>query len=417
MNVVLVGGGGREHALAWRIAKSPSLSRLVFTHENPGFAGLGVVDLAPDVDAMVDVAVRARAELVVVGPEAPLAAGLADRLAARGIPCFGPSQAASKLEASKAFAKEVMRVAGVPTAGALVVDLDDPTSLEAALERCRRGDVVVKADGLASGKGVFVCPSADEAVSALTAMRSSFGEAARTLVLEDLLTGPEVSLLAICDGERAVPLISAQDHKRLADGDRGPNTGGMGAYAPCTLVDDEAFATLCAQVHVPVLRAMAARGTPFRGVLYAGLMLTPDGPRVLEFNARFGDPETQPLMVLWDDDILPWLHGCAVGRVPDGRPRFRAGSACCVVVAAEGYPDAPVTGVQLARGETPAGGEVFFAGARQVGDTLLSSGGRVLGVTGFGVDARAGRRAAYAVLDGWRFPGCQARSDIAAQAD
>ncbi len=417
MNVVLVGGGGREHALAWRIAKSPTLSRLVFTHENPGFVGLGVVDAASSIDGMVDVAVRARADLVVVGPEGPLAAGLVDRLDAVGIPCFGPSQAASRLESSKAFAKEIMAEAGVPTAGALVADLDDKASFEAAVARCRRGDVVVKADGLAAGKGVVVCASGEDAVAALLGMREAFGDAARTVVLEDLLVGPEVSLLALCDGERAVPMLSAQDHKRLLDGDQGPNTGGMGAYAPCSLVDVASFEALCEQVHVPVLRAMAARGTPFRGVLYAGLMMTPEGPRVLEFNARFGDPETQPLMVLWDEDLLPWLYGAAIGHVPSGRPRFRAGAACCVVLAAEGYPDDPHTGVVVPVGEQPTGGEVFFAGTRRVQEQLVSSGGRVLGVTGFGPDVGAARRGAYAVVDGWRFAGAQLRSDIAARAD
>ncbi|MCA9492612.1 MAG: phosphoribosylamine--glycine ligase, partial [Myxococcales bacterium] len=285
--VMVVGGGGREHALIWRLLASPSVAHLVATAPNPGFPERVHVDPASEIDAIVAVARRHQVDLVVVGPEAPLAAGLADAVEGAGIPCFGPRAAAAALETSKAFAKDVMRAAGVPTATALVIDPSDPGQLLAAEERCRRGRVVLKADGLAAGKGVVVCREADEALEALRTM-SRFGDAAKRVLLEDLLEGPEVSLFALSDGERTVALPSAQDHKTLLDGGRGPNTGGMGAYAPCPLVDPETAGAWVEQLHQPVVDELARRGTPFRGVLFAGLMLTEDGPRVLEYNVRFG---------------------------------------------------------------------------------------------------------------------------------
>lgn len=420
MNVVLVGGGGREHALAWRIAQSPTLSRLVCVAANPGFDRLAPrngapVDVRPadSIDAIVAVAVDTRADLVVVGPEVPLEQGIADALARVGVPCFGPTAAAARIETSKAFAKDVMRAAGVPTAAALVVDTADAAAIAAGLERCRRGRVVVKVDGLAAGKGVFVCPTPEEALAGFEIARTAFGPAGGVLVLEDLMTGPEVSLFALCDGTRAVAMLSAQDHKRIGDGDTGPNTGGMGAIAPSPLVDRAAGDALCAAFHAPVLAELARRGIPFRGLLYAGLMMPPDGPRALEFNARFGDPETQAIAALWDEDVLPWLAGAASGRLPEGRPRFAAGAACCVVVAAGGYPDRAEVGVAVPEGTPPKGGQVFYAGARAGADgRIRTSGGRVLGVTGVGADAMAARESAYAVIGTWRFPGSQIRRDI-----
>lgn len=414
MRVVLVGNGGREHALAWRLAASPTLTALVVTGPNPGWPERVVVDAANDVPGWVAVARRHRADLVVVGPEVPLSLGVADALAEAGIPCFGPTRAAAALETSKAFTKEVLVAAGVPTAGALVVDLRDPAQRERARARCARGSVVLKADGLAAGKGVIVCRTADEALDALDGM-ARFGEAATRVLLEDLLTGPEVSLFALCDGVRAAPLPSAQDHKTLLEGGKGPNTGGMGAICPCPLVPDALGAEWVQRVHAPVLAEMARRGTPFRGVLYAGLMLTPEGPKVLEFNVRFGDPECQVLMAMWLDDPLPWLLGAANGQLPPGAPQVREGAACCVVLAADGYPEAPRQGDVIPVGPAPQDGVVFFAGATRGDDGVVrTSGGRVLGVTARGPAMALARARAYDAVPGWAFDGARWRRDIGA---
>lgn len=417
MRVLLVGNGGREAALAWRIARSPSVSALTVTAPNPGWPASAALRPASHDDAIVAIVREQGSDLVVVGPEAPLARGLADRLRAVGIPVFGPDAAAARLESSKAFAKEVMQAAGVPTARALVVHRSEPADLAAAEARIAEGRVVVKADGLAAGKGVFVCPTPEEAREALREIWSGrFGAAADRLVLEDLLTGPEVSVFALCDGERAVALPSAQDHKRLADGDQGPNTGGMGAIAPCPLLDPAETERVVEQVHVPVLRELARRGTPFRGLLYAGLMLTPEGPRVLEFNVRFGDPECQPLMCLWEDDVIPWLHGAATGRLPECRPKFADGAACCVVLASAGYPLSAELGVAIPEPGPQEGVVVFHAGTTRDEDGVLRThGGRVLGITGVGADLEEARRRAYAAVQGWRFPGAQVRTDIGAR--
>ncbi len=418
MRVVLVGKGGREAALAWRMAQSPTLDRLVVTGDNPGWPD-GVERVpAASVAEVRDVARQVGADLVVVGPEAPLAEGLADLLDEVGIPCFGPRSGAARLEASKAFAKEVMRAAGVPTAGALVVRRDEPSTVEAARARCDRGRVVVKADGLAAGKGVIVCETARQAHAALDVMLGDrFGAAADRIVLEDRLEGPEVSVFALCDGRRAVALPSSQDHKTLLDCGRGPNTGGMGAYAPCPLVSRDEADALVARIHQPVLDELARRGHPFRGVLYAGLMLTADGPMVLEFNVRFGDPECQPLMCLWDEDVLPWLHGAATGALPAGRPRFRDGAACCVVLASRGYPHTSDKGRPIPEPPPTEGVVVFHAGTRRDAHGVLrTDGGRVLGITGIGRTVREARQRAYDAVPGWLFEGCQYRIDIAAQA-
>lgn len=418
MQVLLVGHGGREAALAWRISQSPTLERLTVVGRNPGWPhSADLVETKGNAD-IVALAVERGVELVVVGPEAPLADGLADALMGAGIPCFGPSQAAARLEASKAFAKDIMNAAGVPTAGALVVDMQDPSSVEAGRQRCGQGQVVVKADGLAAGKGVIVCETSQEALAAFEEMSSGrFGDAGTRLVLEDRLTGPEVSVFALCDGTRAVSLPSSQDHKTLLEGGRGPNTGGMGAYVPCPLVSREEADRLVKEVHLPVIEEMARRGAPFRGVLYAGLMMTPDGPKVLEFNVRFGDPECQPLMCLWDEDVLPWLHGAAVGALPEGQPTFSSGAACCVVLASRGYPVSSEKGVAIPEGTGEGDVVVFQAGTRRGTDGVLrTNGGRVLGVTGMGEDIRAARESAYSALDSWVFEGAQHRNDIAHQA-
>ena len=417
MKVVLVGSGGREAALAWKLAESPSLSGLVVTGHNPGWPQGVAVRTASTPPEIVAVAQDVGADLVVVGPEAPLADGLADALNAVGIPCFGPARAAARLETSKSFCKEIMAAAGVPTARHIVVHRDDPADVERAERRCAEGLVVIKADGLAAGKGVIVCRTPEEAREGLDQIWSGrFGDAAQRVVLEDLLEGPEVSVFGLCDGERVVGLPSSQDHKRIGDGDTGPNTGGMGAYAPCPLLDAEATARIIEQVHVPVAAELARRGMPFRGVLFAGLMLTADGPMVLEFNVRFGDPECQPLMCLWDDDLLVWLAGVAQGALPEGQPAFREGSACCVVLASAGYPRTSTKGTPIPEPPAVDGVEVFHAGTRRDDDGVLrTNGGRVLGVTGVGGDLSEARDRAYAALEGWRFEGCQLRTDIGLQ--
>jgi phosphoribosylamine--glycine ligase len=418
MRVLLVGHGGREHALAWRITQSRSLETLVVTGDNPGWP-LGVVlRQAATVKEWVSVAISETIDLVVVGPEAPLSQGLADELAAVGIPCFGPQRAAALLESSKGFAKDVMAAAGVETAAFLYAIRNDEQSVLAARTRCDAGHVVIKVDGLAAGKGVFVCETAVEAHAALDEVWSGrFGSAADTILLEDRLTGPEVSLFALCDGSRTVALPSSQDHKTLLEGNRGPNTGGMGAYVPCPLVNAEQGRQLVAQIHQAVVDEMRRRGCPFVGVLYAGLMMTPQGPRVLEFNVRFGDPECQPIMQLWEGDILPWLHGAATGSMPDGAPTFAPGAACCVVLASAGYPLSATKGTPIPDGRSPDGVEVFLAGTRRDEDGVLrTAGGRVLGVSATAETLALAQERAYSTLPSWAFDGCQYRRDIASQA-
>ncbi len=417
MKVVIVGKGGREASIAWRLAQSPRLSSLVVTGDNPGWPDGVEVRSAARVQEQVAVARSVGADLVIVGPEAPLASGLADGLQDAGIPCFGPRRAAARLEASKSFAKDVMVSVGVPTARAVVVDRNDPASVAAGRARLSEGNVVVKVDGLAAGKGVFVCRTGQEATAAMDGVWSGrFGAAANRVVLEDRLEGPEVSVFALTDGDRVVALPCAQDHKRLGDGGAGPNTGGMGAYAPCPLLSPGECQSLVEQIHQPVIRELDRRGVPFRGVLFAGLMLTPDGPKVLEFNVRFGDPECQVLMAMWQDDPLPWLHGAATGSLPDGSPSFRD-AACCVVLASRGYPLSSEKGVAIPEPPASEGVVTFHAGTRRDSEgTLRTNGGRVLGITGFGSDLAQARSRAYDALPGWRFPGSQHRTDIGASA-
>ncbi len=414
MRIVLVGHGGREAALAYRLVRSASCTELVVTGANPGWPAPAVVRPASGVAALVALAVDLEADLVVCGPEAPLAEGLADALLLEGIPCFGPSRPAALLETSKAFAKEIMAEAGVPTAGAVVADLTTEEGRAAALARADRGDVVVKADGLAAGKGVVVCHTAEEAHAAIEHLQR-LGAAAQRVLLEDRLTGPEVSLFALCDGERVAVLPSARDHKQLLDGGEGPNTGGMGAVVPCADVGTGLAESLAQAIHAPVVRTMAARGTPFRGLLYAGLMLTPDGPKVLEFNVRFGDPECQPLMAIWEDDLARWLHGAATGRLPEGRPQFADKHACCVVLASAGYPASKEVGVAIPEPPDGEGVVAFHAGTRRESDgRLVTAGGRVLGICAVADTPEAARRRAYAALPGWTFPGAQWRTDVGA---
>jgi phosphoribosylamine--glycine ligase len=398
MNVLVVGSGGREHALAWKIAQSPELGELHAAPGNPGIATLGVCHPIhrDDVEGLLGLCRLHRIDLVVIGPEAPLVAGVGDGLRRAGIAVFGPSAAAARIEGSKAFAKEVLLAAGVPTA----------RELSEARAPC-----VLKADGLASGKGVFVCPTQAEVELALPRAQA-LGE---RIVVEELLTGEEASLFALTDGKSVVGLPPAQDAKRLLDGDEGPNTGGMGSYSPVPALGPEQAEELVAAVHRPVLRELARRGTPFVGLLYAGLMLTDDGPRVLEFNCRFGDPETQALVPLLEGDLLGALGAAATGRLAGIQLDTAPGAAVTVVLASAGYPDTPQSGVEI-RGIAAAeegGALVFHAGTALRDGAIVSAGGRVLAVTATGTTPSEARDRAYHAVDEIDFPGCQYRRDIA----
>jgi phosphoribosylamine--glycine ligase len=421
MRVLIVGGGGREHALAWKAAQSPRLERLYVAPGNPGTAQVAenVPIPADATPGLVDWAAANTIDLVLIGPEAPLAAGLADALLARGLRVFGPSRAAAEIEASKAFAKDFMRRHGIPT-GAYAAFNDFHEAIGHLLGvDFERGGVVIKASGLAAGKGVVVPECADDAEAAVREMMldGAHGAAGATVVIEERLRGEEVSLLAFCDGTTVRPMLPAQDHKRLRDGDQGPNTGGMGAYAPAPVCPPALVDELTRTVLQPTVDGLRAEGRPFVGVLYAGLMLTEDGPRVLEFNCRFGDPETQALMPLLESDLLEVAAACADGRLDEVDVRWQAGAAACVVLAAEGYPGAYRSG-DVIHGWDQAHDQavVFHAGTRREGDQIVTAGGRVLGVTGWGADLEAALDCAYAAAEGITFAGRKYRRDIGRRA-
>ncbi len=421
MRILVVGRGGREHALAWALAAAGH--RVVCGPGNPGTAevsdGNVVVDAA-DPAAVAALAVDEVVDLVVFGPEDPLVRGGADAVRAKGIPAFGPGADGARLEGSKAWMKEVLVAAGVPTARHAAFGEADEAAALAFLE-AMPGLYVVKTDGLAAGKGVVVTESLAEARDAVRAYLSgaAFGDAGRTLVIEEGLTGPELSLLAVCDGVRAVPLAPAQDFKRAGDHDTGPNTGGMGAYSPVPLADDGLVDEILDRAIGPTLAHLRRAGVDYRGVLYAGLMLTPDGPKVLEYNVRFGDPECQVVVPRLASDLGELLLGAAEGRVRDG-VRWRDGACVGVVLASAGYPTAPRTGdVIHGLDGAPArpGSQVFHAGTRRDGDgRLVTAGGRVLTVTGSGPTIGAARDVAYAAAGAISWDGQQHRRDIAAAA-
>jgi phosphoribosylamine--glycine ligase len=416
MNILVVGSGGREHALAWKIARSPLLSRLVCAPGNPGMAALCEIRAvaATDIAGQVALAREMAADLVVVGPEAALAAGLGDALARAGIPCFGPTAQAARIESSKAFMKAFASRHAIPTAGHAVFE---DAALARAFLRGRPGPHVIKADGLAAGKGVTIAASLAEAEAAIDALLAKSGGAAGArVVIEDFMVGEEVSLFALCDGETAQPFGAAQDHKRAFDGDLGPNTGGMGAYAPAPALTDALAGEAWARIVEPAVRGLAAEGKPYRGVLYAGLMLTPEGPRLVEFNARFGDPECQVLMLRLDSDIVPYLLAAARGGLSGlPAPMWRDDAAICVVLAARGYPEAPEAGsvIGLPKGDLGEGVVIFHAGtARRDDGALIAAGGRVLNVCARAPTLAIARERAQAAIARIDWPGGFHRRDI-----
>ena len=422
MQVLVIGQGGREHALAWKLAQSPKVNKVYCAPGNAGTAADAInVDLNPaDFPRLVKFARNERIDLTVVGPEAPLVAGVVDAFEAEGLRVFGPTKAAAQLEGSKAFAKQMMRLANVPTAEFSV--FDDPQDAMQSLHDRDEAPVVVKADGLAAGKGVFVCTTRNEALDAVkqTMIAREFGDAGGRIVIEERLSGQELSVLAVVDGRTIVPLDAAQDHKAAFDGDRGPNTGGMGAYSPTPIATPEVMESVIHKVLVPIVHTLRRQGIEYRGILYAGLMLTSQGPKVLEFNVRLGDPETQPILMRLKSDLFDLLWAATEGGLRefpelqwDPRPSL------CVVMASEGYPGSYTKGHAirgLADAAHVADAKVFHAGTVQVGDQTLTDGGRVLGVTAIGNDLADAKRRAYEAVKCIRWDGAWCRKDISDKA-
>ena len=419
MRVLIIGSGGREHALAWKLSQSPRVKEIFIAPGNGGTRDYGRNTPIKDSDlpGLVAFAKEQKIDLVVPGPELPLVLGVVDAMQAAGILCFGPSKYAAQLEGSKAFAKEIMRAAGIPTAA-----FAEFTDLESARAYVREkgAPIVVKADGLAAGKGVIVAKTEAEALTALDEImgKKIFGAAGAKVILEEALVGEEASLLAFCDGEDVLPLPSAQDHKPALDNDEGPNTGGMGAYSPAPVLPDSASAAAVDLTIRPVLRELKKRGHPFQGILYAGLMMTPDGPKVLEYNTRFGDPECQPLLMRLKGDLAEIMLACTRGELKGKTMELDPDTALCVVLAAKGYPgdyvkDIPISGLKEA--EALGKVKVFQAGTTVKDGWLVSSGGRVLGVTAMAPDLASAQRLAYEAVAEVKMDPCHFRTDIGAK--
>jgi len=419
MNILLIGSGGREHALAWKLAASPLLTKLWCAPGNAGIAkeaecvALDVADHA----AVIAFCKENKVDFVVVGPEAPLAAGIVDDLAAAGIKSFGPSKAAARLEGSKGFTKDLCKANNIPTAA--YERFSDADAAKAYI-RAQGAPIVIKADGLAAGKGVVVAMTLKEAEDAIDMMLGGgFGAAGAEAVVEEFMTGEEASFFVLCDGEHALPLVAAQDHKRAFDGDKGPNTGGMGAYSPAPVFTDAIRDRTMNEIILPTLKAMKAMGCPYKGVLFAGLMITEDGPKLIEYNARFGDPETQVLMVRLMSDLLPALIASCDGQLGHFDLRWFPDSALTVVMAAKGYPGDYEKGTRIAgldRAEKIEGVEVFHAGTKASGDWILANGGRVLNVTASAKTVGEAQRRAYEAIGLINWPEGFCRRDIGWQA-
>jgi len=418
MKILIIGSGGREHAIAWKIAQSPKADKLYALPGNPGIGQLAEnisnfsVD---DHDVIIRFCHETQIDLVVVGPEVPLANGIADALMDAGIRCFGPRRAAAQIEASKVFSKDFMARHGIPTSRyATFIKLSD------AMEHLDTVDypVVIKASGLAAGKGVVLPETKEEAKTVLADMMENlaFGEAGSEVVIEERITGPEVSLLAFTDGNTVVPMVSVQDHKRLLDGDRGPNTGGMGTYAPAPIFTQDLLEETLEKILEPAVNGLRLEGTPFVGVLYAGLMLTSKGICTLEFNCRFGDPETQVLLPLLETDLVEIIDACVDGHLSDVDIKWKDGSSVCVVLASKGYPDKPERGKVVSFGKLPENMVCFHAGTKEDNGTILTSGGRVFGLTAWEQDVESAVRLVYANVDKITFDGMQFRKDIAYRA-
>ena len=418
MKVLIVGAAAREHALAWSLKQSPQVSEVLIAPGNPGTARVGrnfPEVKANDVEGLLTLARREAVDLTLVGPESPLVEGLADRFREAGLAVFGPSKAAARLEGSKIFSKEFMARHNIPSASFSM--FDDAAAAHRKVDALT-APMVLKADGLAAGKGVVVAMSREEAHAAIEQIMEKrvFGASGDRLVIEEFMAGEEASLFVVSDGERHLPFMAAQDHKRVFDGDRGPNTGGMGAYAPANLLSEAQLDEVGRTVIGPTLRELSRRGTPFRGALYAGLMLTPQGPRVLEFNARLGDPETQVLMMQLDEDLAVLIRDCARGQLEPRALRSTAGASVGVVLAAEGYPDSPRTGDAIALPAVPEGHVIFHAGTQQVGGELRTAGGRVLTVCARGATVAEARAKANALAEQVTWKGRHFRRDIGAGA-
>ncbi|MZG53746.1 MAG: phosphoribosylamine--glycine ligase [Nitrospinae bacterium] len=420
MQVLVIGGGGREHALVWKIKQSPRVEKVFCA---PGNAGTGEIAenvpiAADDIKSLLDFALQKKIGLTVVGPEQPLVLGIVDQFEKEGLRIFGPNERAAKLEGSKSFSKDMMDKYGLPTA-----EYKTFTSPENAADyiKTKKGPLVVKADGLAAGKGVLICQTEDEALAAVDSImgKKSFGEAGDQIVVEEFLEGQEVSVLAFCDGQTVLLMDSAQDHKAAYDGDKGPNTGGMGAYSPAPVFSEIMRQKVRDKIMLPMIRAMQKEGRVYKGILYAGLMLTKTGPQVLEFNARFGDPETQPLLVRMENDIIPVFEACIDGTLGQCQLGWKEESSVCVVMAAEGYPGSyekgkPISGLKEAN--ALPGVVVFHAGTKEKDGEVLTHGGRVLGVTATGADTPTSITRAYEAVNKIQWQGIHFRKDIGNKA-
>ncbi|MFI5001807.1 MAG: phosphoribosylamine--glycine ligase [Reyranellales bacterium] len=420
MRILVVGGGGREHSLCWAIAASPLCTKLFCAPGNAGIAQVAqCIDVAiDDIAGLVALAKREKIDFVVVGPEGPLVAGLADRIAEAGIKVFGPSAKAAQLEGSKGFTKDLCRRHNIPTGA---YERFTETGKAEAYIKAQGAPIVVKADGLAAGKGVLVAETVDQALAAVRDMLEGnrFGAAGASVVIEEFLDGEEASFFALTDGEHALPLAGAQDHKRAFDGDKGPNTGGMGAYSPAPILDEAMAKRALDEIVLPTVRAMKQEGMPFKGVLYAGLMIGKKGPRLIEYNCRFGDPECQVLMMRLKSDIVPALIACADGGLRHFDLRWSTDAALTVVMAANGYPDDYKKGSEirnLAAAGKVEGVEIFHAGTKADGARILANGGRVLNVTAMAPTVEEARTRAYRAVDLIDWPGGFCRRDIAWRA-